>query len=138
MQLSITHGPRAAVEPSGQPSTARRWFSNWLVSAPSIVQWPELCTRGANSLASELAVDVEELDREHADVVELVEQAVRELFGARLQPVVEPRRRARGVTRRMPSLVHVLDDRPARDLTVEAADRDAPTARVERRRTLRG
>ena len=25
-------------------------LSNWLVTAPSIVQWPELCTRGAISL----------------------------------------------------------------------------------------
>ena len=52
MQFTIALGPRAAVEPSGQPSTARTWFSNWLVSAPSIVQCPQLCTRGAISLAS--------------------------------------------------------------------------------------
>lgn len=41
-----------AVLPSGRPRIARRWFSNWLVSAPSMLQCPELCTRGANSLAS--------------------------------------------------------------------------------------
>jgi len=43
--------PRTETSPSGQPRIALRWFSNWLVSAPSIVQWPELCTRGAISLA---------------------------------------------------------------------------------------
>ena len=39
-----------AVSPSGRPQIARTWFSNWLVTAPSIVQWPELWTRGAISL----------------------------------------------------------------------------------------
>jgi hypothetical protein len=28
----------AAVEPSGQPRIARRWFSNWLADVPSMVQ----------------------------------------------------------------------------------------------------
>ena len=65
---------RASVEPSGQPRIARRWFSNWLVTAPSIVQCPELWTRGAISFASERAADLEQLDREHADVVEVLEQ----------------------------------------------------------------
>ena len=46
--------PRARVQPSGRPAMARTWFSNWLVSAPSMVQWPELCTRGAISLAMSL------------------------------------------------------------------------------------
>jgi len=52
MQFTIAEQPRGAVDPSGQPSTARRWFSNWLVRAPSCVQWPELWTRGAISLTS--------------------------------------------------------------------------------------
>ncbi len=56
--------PRAAVEPSGRPSTARMWFSNWLVSAPSIVQWPELWTRGASSFASTLARSVSKSSRQ--------------------------------------------------------------------------
>ena len=38
MQLTIALTPTAAVEPSGQPRIARRWFSNWLVTAPSMVQ----------------------------------------------------------------------------------------------------
>ena len=36
--------------PSGRSSTARRWFSNWLVRAPSMLQCPELCGRIASSL----------------------------------------------------------------------------------------
>ena len=43
---------RDSVDPSGRPRIARRWFSNWLVAEPSIVQWPVLWTRGANSFAS--------------------------------------------------------------------------------------
>src|SRR5882762_677723 len=52
IRLSMAQWPAAAVEPRGKLRTARRWFSNWLVTAPSIVQWPELWTRGAISLAS--------------------------------------------------------------------------------------
>ena len=40
------------VSPSGRPRIARRWFSNCEVTAPSMVQCPELCTRGAISLAT--------------------------------------------------------------------------------------
>ena len=61
---------RGRVSPSGRPSTARRWFWNCEVSLPSIVQWPELCTRGASSLASSRAVAAEQFEREHADIVE--------------------------------------------------------------------
>ena len=43
---------RGAVSPSGRSSTARRCCSNWLVTAPSMVQWPELCGRIASSLTS--------------------------------------------------------------------------------------
>ncbi len=50
--FSITERPRAEVSPSGHPNPARRWFSNCDVTAPSMVQWPELCTRGATSLAT--------------------------------------------------------------------------------------
>src|SRR5260221_1982433 len=46
IRFSIAENPRARVTPSGRPETARRWFSNWLVTAPSMVQWPELWTRG--------------------------------------------------------------------------------------------
>ena len=51
--LTITvHGARGAGEPSGRSRTARRWFSNWLVTAPSWVQWPVLWGRIASSLTS--------------------------------------------------------------------------------------
>ena len=66
------HGARAAVSPSGRSSTARRCCSNWLVTAPSMVQWPELCGRIASSLTSTRGGppagvrDLEELDGEHA------------------------------------------------------------------------
>ena len=48
----VAAAPTMAASPSGHPSTARRCCSNWLVTEPSIVQWPELCTRGAHSLAT--------------------------------------------------------------------------------------
>lgn len=38
--------------PNGQPVMARICCSNWHVMAASIVQWPELCGRGAISLIS--------------------------------------------------------------------------------------
>ena len=51
--LTITvHRARGAGEPSGRSSTARRWFSNCEVTAPSWVQWPVLCGRIASSLTS--------------------------------------------------------------------------------------
>src|SRR6266542_998860 len=51
MTLTIADGQIGPTSPSGRPVTARRCCSNWLVVAPSIVQCPELCTRGASSLA---------------------------------------------------------------------------------------
>ena len=69
----------------GQRRDGAEWFSNWLVSEPSIVQCPELCTRGAISLASSRSPDLEQLDREHADVAELVHDARRVGLGRRLE-----------------------------------------------------
>ena len=43
-------GDQRRVDPSGRPQIARICCSNCEVSAPSIVQWPLLCTRGAISL----------------------------------------------------------------------------------------
>ena len=37
---------------SGRPATARMCCSNWLARQASMVQWPELCGRGAISLPS--------------------------------------------------------------------------------------
>jgi len=48
--------PRPVVAPSGHPKMAREMVLELVVTDPSIVQWPELCTRGANSLATELTV----------------------------------------------------------------------------------
>ena len=42
---------------------------------PLDVQWPELWTRGAISLATAASRLLEELDRQHADVVQLVQHA---------------------------------------------------------------
>ena len=60
--------------PSGQPAIARMCCSNCETEAPSSVQWPELCTRGAISLTRTFGpfslVQHEHLDREHADIVE--------------------------------------------------------------------
>ena len=51
---SRSSAPRALVSPSGRSSTARRCCSNWLVTAPSMVQWPELCGRIASSLTHDV------------------------------------------------------------------------------------
>ena len=130
MRFTITAAPSASVEPSGRPSTARRWFSNWLVSAPSIVQWPVLCTRGANSFASSLPLDLEQLDREHADVAERVEEPRRDLLGLALRRVA--RRSARDA--QDPVAVHVLDERLEARLAVA---RRAPRGSTARGRTGR-
>ena len=37
-RLIMAECPRARVLPSGRPDMALTWFSNWLVSAPSMVQ----------------------------------------------------------------------------------------------------
>ena len=46
----FTLGLMIETSPSGSPQIARTCCSNCEVRAPSIVQWPELCTRGATSL----------------------------------------------------------------------------------------
>ena len=67
-RLTITHGASAPVAPSGRPRIARRWFSNWLVSAPSIVQWRRVVDTRRELVREQPPADLEELDREHADV----------------------------------------------------------------------
>ena len=49
-RLTVTLGRSNSALPKGRPHTARICCSNWLVTAPSIVQWPELWGRGAISL----------------------------------------------------------------------------------------
>ena len=60
------------MSPSGQPQMARMCCSNCEVTQASLVQWPELWTRGAISLTSSVSRrrQHEHLDREHADVAE--------------------------------------------------------------------
>ena len=131
MQFTIALGPRAAVEPSGRPRIARRWFSNWLVSAPSIVQCPELCTRGAISFATTSPPTSNSSTQHDADVVELVEQGADRGLGARLERSVEI---GRGRERQPEDAVAVmvLDRGPARDFAVAAAHREDRQLAVER------
>ena len=70
MRFVIVAATIGATGPSGCPVIASRCCVNWLVAAPSIVQCPVLCTRGAISLATSSPLDLEELEREHPDVVE--------------------------------------------------------------------
>ena len=82
---------------------ARMCCSNCEVTAPSIVQWPLLWTRGAISLTTGPSARREELDGEHADMAERLGDA--QGRGARL---VDLRRRLRSPQgtverRRMPS-----------------------------------
>ena len=104
IKLTIAACPEASVAAERQAAgSARRWFSNWLVSAPSIVQCPELCTRGAISLASSRPPVVEQLDREHADVVESLHAPPRACASAAVcsSPVAPaPARRERAGCRR--------------------------------------
>ena len=94
--------PPRAVEPSGQPRTARRWFSNWLVSAPSIVQCPELCTRGAISFASSSPPTSNSSTRARRRSRGRRAAASRELLAAAWSASSSPGAGAR-LTRRMPS-----------------------------------
>ena len=131
--LTITvQRARGAGEPSGRSSTARRWFSNWLVTAPSWVQWPVLCGRIASSLTSTRpSRGLEQLDREHAGDVRARRRRcsaiccacagqVRVEVGRRGDHLVADRRRA-GSTRRPGT------PRPGRSAT-------APTSAASSRR----
>ncbi len=74
------------------------------------------------------AADVEELEREDADVAELVEQLRRVLLRVGL------RRSGRGRARRPqdPALVHVLDERIEARVPADAADGEQRQLAVER------
>ncbi len=95
-KLIMAVWPRARVLPSGRPQIARRWFSNWLVTQPSMVQWPELWTRGAISLAINRPFDDEKFDREHADVVEGIHDALAD-SAARVRSSARVRERCNAV-----------------------------------------
>ena len=127
---------RDSVEPSGRPRIARRWFSNWLVAAPSIVQWPGVVDARRELVREQLAADVEELEREHADVAELVEQARAVLLG--LAPAARPRRararcggsRPRARSRRAGRSASRRRGRGRRAATARGRKRHAPRGHV--------
>ena len=128
MRLIISTRPWRTGLPSGQPATARMCCSNCDTEAPSSVQWPELCTRGAISLTSRPpSREHEHLHRQHADIIELL----RDRFGdARASCAASPETRAgtREIFKNMISMF-VLGH-------VETFDR-AVMARARRRRKLR-
>ena len=82
---------------------------------------------GRELVREQLAADVEELERQHADVAERVEQARAVLLGLRLRRVRGGR--ARGA--QDPVLVHVLDERVEARLAVVAADGEQRQLSVE-------
>ena len=135
----MTASPSASVAPSGRPRTARTWFSNWLVTAPSIVQWPGVVDARRELVREELPVDVEELDGEHADVAERVEERARDLLRLVLRCVVAQapatRRGSRRDARsrradRRPSRRHDLS--PPGSRARDRTERSPPPARSRR------
>ena len=94
----MTASEWCSTEPSGRPQIARTSCSNWLVTQASIVQWPELCGRGASSL-TRISPDLghEHLDRQHADEVELFGDVARDRLGPHRGLGLDPGRRDRGV-----------------------------------------
>ena len=124
------HGTRASGAPSGRSSTARRWFSNWLVTAPSWVQWPVLCGRIASSLTSTRpSRGLEQLDREHAGDAELARDRHRDLLGLDGERRVEV---GRGGDHLVADAVALGrgDDRPRRPPVPTASGPPARTARA--------
>jgi hypothetical protein len=73
---------RRFVDPSGRPRIARRWFSNWLVRAPSIVQWPELWHARRDLVREQAAARARTArGRARPTYVERVEQPARVVLG---------------------------------------------------------
>ena len=93
---------RTPSPPSGSPRSRAGGSRTGWSPRPRSSSGPELCTRGAISLAEQLAVASEQLDREHADVVERFGDRARVRLGRRLQRAASLGAGA-SVTRRMPS-----------------------------------
>ena len=89
--------------------------------APSIVQWPELWTRGAISLATSRSPVWKNSTVEHAAVIELAQQRAEPAFGLRLERGVDVRRDRR---RQDAVAMHVLRERIERALAVRALHGD--------------
>ena len=127
-----------AVAPSGKPRIARRWFSNWLVSAPSIVQCPELCTRGAISLASSPPSALRTA-RSRARRRNPSAPAIARAYASAGAWSSRGESGAGAYdTRRIPSRWMVLDERIAAQLAVAAARRQHRQLAVEAARTPPG
>ena len=109
---------------------ARRWFSNWLVVGALDRPVARVVHAWRDLVRQELAADVEELHREHADVVEVVDQASGELLTVRLERGVEAGGRGPAQPED-PALVVVLDEWPTGDLAVETADGEHRQLAVE-------
>ncbi len=91
---------------------------------------PRVVHPGRDLVGEQRALDVEELDRQHADVVEIVEQARRELLAARLERIVDGGGR-RTAHPQDPVLVVVLDEGPAAHRAVDPAHRQHRQFAVE-------
>ncbi len=136
MQLTIADTPRAPAPPNGQPSTARRCCSNWLVCAPSIVQCPELCTRGAISFASSVPSLSNSSIASTPTYSSSSQHARHDRLARSLHVGREPARR-RVAHAQDPVLVLVLDEGIAEDRPVDAASTQHRQLARERHECLR-
>ena len=91
MRLSMAAKPLALVEPRGKSSTARRWFSNWLVIAPSIVQCPN-CGPAEPFRWRAGGLGFEKFNSQYSHIVERHQDFAWRAFGLALKRRVEGRR----------------------------------------------
>ena len=103
IQLSITPRPRARGVAQRQAEHRAQVVLELAGIAPSMVQWPELCTRGAISLPSSSPSVHEQFQREHADVVEALGERAGVRDGARRCSASDIAAPAPGSPARMPS-----------------------------------
>ena len=125
----------ADVSPSGRPSTARTWFSNWLRAAPSMVQCPELCTRGAISLPSSLAVARRTAPARTRRRSRAARRCARVRATRPAATAANPAR-ARGSTERMPSACQFWYKRPGAEFAIAATHGDDRQLALERHEGL--
>ena len=119
----MTASAKRPGSPSGSPQIARTSSSNWLTAQASIVQWPELCGRGASSLTRSRPSRVTNISTaSRPDQPELA----RDPLGERLRLLGERRgdRRRRHGPGQDVALVPVLDRRVAGHGAVLAAGGD--------------
>ena len=114
-----------------QPRIARRWFSNWLVSDALDRPVAGVVDARRDLVRQQLPADLEELEREHADVARARRAAASHT--TRRRPAARSRRGAPRVAQD-PVAVHVLDERPEACLAVGRRGRRSATARGRTRR----